>query len=68
VDSRSNSGLAEILRSEIGGTWSPSLKPWENRREAMLELFGKVLPFALKPALQIDPVNARLLVEALSGR
>jgi hypothetical protein len=34
----------------------------------MLDVFGKAQPYTMKPALQIDKSNARLLVEALSGR
>jgi hypothetical protein len=34
----------------------------------MLDLLGKATPWAFIPALQIDPVDGRLLVEALSGR
>ena len=44
------------------------MNPWESRRETTLDLFGKAKPFAMTPALQIDRQNARLLVEALSGR
>jgi hypothetical protein len=51
-----------------GGAWDLRVSPWESRREAMLDLFGKSKPFTMGPALQIDGQNARLLMEALSGR
>jgi hypothetical protein len=42
--------------------------PWEIRREAMLDMLGKARPFAMTAALQINQGEARLLVEAISGR
>ena len=33
-----------------------------------IAVFGKAQGYTMKPALQIDRTNARLLVEALSGR
>ena len=60
--------FSEILRSLLGGTWDPPMHPWESRRERLLDQFGKAQPFTMTPALQIDRTNARLLVEALSGR
>ncbi len=68
IDLRANGGVGNILQSTLGGTWNLSMQPWEIRRDAMLDLFGKAQPFTMKPALQIDRVNARLVVEALSGR
>jgi hypothetical protein len=34
----------------------------------MLDIFTQATHFRLEPALQIDPVEAKLLVECLSGR
>lgn len=68
VEPKAQWTFIEILEDLIGGAWDPPLNPWESRREAMLDLFGKAKPFAMTPALQIDRQNARLLVEALSGR
>jgi hypothetical protein len=50
------------------GEWTVIRKPWESRRDAMLDVLGKALPFTFKPILQLDPVNVRPLIEALSGR
>ena len=44
------------------------MHPWEIRREAMLDMLGKARPFAMTAVLQINQGEARLLVEALSGR
>ena len=59
--------LLEILE-EFGGTWEPSVNSWESRRDQMLDCLGKSLPYVFGPALTIDPVDGRLLIEALSGR
>ena len=37
-------------------------------RDAVLGLIGKATPGMFRPALQIDPTGAKLLIEALSGR
>jgi hypothetical protein len=43
-------------------------KPWESRRDAMLDVLAKAMPFIFQPILQLDLVNAQPLTEALSGR
>lgn len=60
--------FAQALQNSLGGSWDPASHPWESRRDSMLDVFGKVQGYTMKPALQIDRTNARLLVEALSGR
>ena len=59
--------LIDITERALGGYWEPPMSSWESRRESMLDLLGKSAPFAFQPALQISP-DARLLIEALSGR
>ena len=44
------------------------MHPREIRREAMLDMLGEARPFAMTAVLQINQGEARLLVEALSGR
>ena len=50
------------------GEWTTINKPWEIRRDAMLDVLSKAMPYTFKPMLQLDPVAARPLIEALSGR
>src|SRR5262249_35782675 len=57
--------IDEILGA---GQWTTIKKPWESRRDAMLDVLAKAMPYIFKPMLQIDPVDARPLIEALSGR
>ena len=42
--------------------------PWESRRDAMLDVLGKAIPYVFTPALQIDPVDGRLLISVVGGR
>jgi hypothetical protein len=58
----------QMMEEALGGDWSPAYNPWESRKDSILDLLGKAVPGAFKPALQIDPTDARLLVDALSGR
>jgi hypothetical protein len=68
ADQQAQWNFIQILESVLGGMWDPPAHPWEIRREAMLDMLGKARPYAMTAALQIDRENARLLVEALSGR
>jgi hypothetical protein len=64
-----SSDMRQTIRETLGaGEWMTIQKPWESRRDAMLDILGKALPYTFRPILQIDPVNARPLIEALSGR
>ena len=60
--------LIEILEELLGGRWEPPTSPWDSRKDALLDLLAKATPFNFTPMLQIDGTNARLVVDALSGR
>ena len=68
ADQQAQGSFIQVLESVLGGMWDPPAHPWEIRREAMLDMLGKAKPYAMTAALQIDKENARLLIEALSGR
>lgn len=68
LDTEAQCDFAQTLNATLGGSWDPANHPWETRKDAMLDVFAKVVPFTMKPALQIGRNDARLLVEALSGR
>jgi hypothetical protein len=68
IDGHTEWDLIQIVEDTIGGSWDTALGEWDARRDAMLDLIGKAIPGAFKPALQIDGTDARLLVEALSVR
>lgn len=60
--------MHQTLEEILGGEWKTAVSPWESRRDGMLDVLGKATPYVFTPALQIDPVDGRLLIEALSGR
>jgi hypothetical protein len=68
AEKQAQQNFIEVLENVIGGMWEPPMSPWESRRDAMLDVFGKAQPFTMEPALQINRGDARLLMEALSGR
>jgi hypothetical protein len=60
--------MHQTIEEILGGEWEPAGSPWESRRDAMLDVLGKATPYVFTPALQIDPVDGRMLIDALSGR
>jgi hypothetical protein len=64
-DSEARQAINEILGQ---GAWTTVKTKWENRKDAMLDVLSKAMPYTFRPMLQIDPVDARPLIEALSGR
>jgi len=41
-------------------------RPWEERRRAVMDILPKSIPFRFTPALQLDPIHAKPLAEALN--
>ena len=68
ADQQAQWNFTQISEGVLGGMWDPPAHPWEIWREAMLDMLGKARPFAMTAPLQINQGDARLLVEALSGR
>src|SRR5262245_17403166 len=60
--------MIQIVEDAISGSWQTALDEWEARRDAVLDLIGRANPGSFRPTLQIDGTDARLLIEALSGR
>ena len=52
----------------MAGEWASISKPWEIRRDAMLDILTKAAPFTFRPIVQIDPAGASALSQALNGR
>ena len=42
-------------------------RPWEERRNVVMDILNRAMKFTFKPALQLDPVHARPLAEALNS-
>ena len=56
-------------REILGGEWRLISKPWEIRRDRMLDILIKAQPFTFKPVVQINPANNTLpLSQALNRR
>ena len=69
ADPRLSSDMRKTINEILGaGQWSMIRKPWESRRDSLLDILSKAVPYSFRPILQIDPVDARPLIEALSGR
>jgi hypothetical protein len=60
--------LIRAVEEVLSGRWDISPHGWASRKENLLNLFDKAVPFSFSPAMQIDPVHARTLVESLGGR
>jgi len=52
----------------LSGEWASISKPWELRRDAMLDILSKATPYTFKPLVQLDSTNTVPLSQALSGR
>jgi hypothetical protein len=65
TDTKIASELRVAAVKTLGGEWVSISSPWENRRDIMLNVLTKAMPFTFRPALQIDPA-ATLLSRALS--
>jgi hypothetical protein len=57
-----------VLRELLGGFLRPGAVSWPGRLEPITALLGRFNTFTGRPTLQIDPVDAALLVRALRGR
>jgi len=68
IETDAQCDFVKTLSTTLGDSWDPAIHARESRRDSMLIVFGKVPPFTMVPALQINKADARLLVEALSGR
>jgi hypothetical protein len=61
--------FVQILENALGGIWdTPQVSEWPARRDAVLDLINKATLGTFRPALQIDPIDGKLLIEALAGR
>ena len=52
----------------MSGEWASISKPWEIRRDAMLDILTRAVPFIFKPAVQLDSASTLPLIQALNGR
>jgi hypothetical protein len=65
IRSQTYSTVQEVL----SGSWTTITRPWETRRDKMLDTLTKAQAYTFKPLVQFDPMNTRELSQALnSGR
>jgi hypothetical protein len=55
-----------IARETLGGEWSLVSKPWEIRRDSLVNWLSQSQPFTFKPQVQLDSLGTRDLSQALS--
>jgi hypothetical protein len=67
-ESDSDRNPVHVIRELLGGRWLPGPVDWEARKGMMISSFNMQVQGAFIPALIIDPVDARLLIQALSTR
>jgi hypothetical protein len=67
-DPQSKSDTHQTVRETLPAEWCSISKPWESRRDAMLEVLLKAQAFSFKPVVQIDSTDTQVLSQALNGR
>jgi hypothetical protein len=67
-DPQLKSDTHRTVRETLPAEWCSISKPWESRRDAMLEVLVKAQAFSFKPLVQINSTDTQVLSQALNGR
>lgn len=67
-ESDSDKNPITLIEELVGGSWMPGPQSWEARKGSLLAMMLRKAPTSFSPALQIDPVDGRPLIQALSTR
>ena len=67
-DPQGKSDTHRTVREALPAEWCSISKPWESRRDAMLEVLVKAQAFSFKPVVQINSTDTQVLSQALNGR
>jgi Terminase large subunit, ATPase domain len=67
-DPQGKSDTHQTVREALPAEWCSITKPWEQRRDAMLEILVKAQAFSFKPVVQINWADTQVLSQALNGR
>ena len=67
-DPQGKSDTHRTVREALPAEWCSITKPWESRRDAMLEVLVKAQAFSFKPVVQINSTDTQVLSQALNGR
>lgn len=65
-ESDSDRNPIHVVEELVGGLWYPGPVSWDARKAPMLSSFQRTVN--LDPALQIDPVDGKMLIQALTSR
>lgn len=65
-ESDSDRNPIQVCEELVGGIWYPGPVSWDARKDPMLASFNRTVN--LEPELQIDPVDGKPLIQALSSR
>src|SRR5262249_30082677 len=69
TDRKLESEIFVTCSEVLQGQWASITKLWESRRDTMLDMLVKAVPFTFRPAVQFCPTNTSVLSQALaSGR
>jgi hypothetical protein len=68
TDVETKSETHRAAQEILGGEWASISKPWEVRRDSMLDILTRAAPFTFRPIVQISPAGTALLSQALNGR
>ena len=66
TDTQLKSEIFVTASEVLQGQWAGISKPWETRRDAMLDMLTKAVPFIFRPLVQFDPQGTVSLSQALS--
>jgi hypothetical protein len=67
-DPQGKSDTHRTVRETLPAEWCSISKPWESRRDGMLEVLVKAQAFSFKPVVQINSTDTQVLSQALNGR
>lgn len=67
-ESDSDRNPIDVINELVGGSWQPGPVDWESRRGALITALNRKVPGEFRPALRIDPVDGKPLIQALSTR
>jgi len=67
TDAQLKSEIFLTAQEILQGQWASISKPWEIRRDNLLNSLVKAVPYKLTPAVQFDPTNTVQLSQALSS-
>src|SRR5262249_12033730 len=66
TDAQLKSEMFQTAQEILQGQWASISRPWESRRDIMLNALTRAVAFSFKPALQFDPAGTIQLCQSLT--